>query len=523
MDLGFHIQDLRTQLLVGLGALTAWLILQFILKLRAVGFTRSKFYPFQPFGLPGALFPNTWWNAGVLYAWEGRNTIYKDHETFALIPYLMGPPLLFTSSLEVTRQVTARKAPFDKNKKSVQGLRLFGENLVTEKSYGEWSRHRRVVNPAFNQELYHHVWDSSVRTFKDMTASEGWDLKDTVETKSIGDLVSKFALLIITDVGFGMPLSWNEPPGSEEGTMTLLEAFEVMTKNLLITLVVPKWAMGLPLKELQRTKQSHEKIMAVMRDFIQERRAQLGSKTDVERVNESRTVFNLLIDANDHEGKAVLSDQELFSNVFVMLFAGHETSGKTLAATLGLLAIYPDEQEKAYTTVKELLAGGRDPTFDDFDALRPLQACLMEALRLFPTGSLIIRRPTEDTVLRPEGEQPPVFVSTKTLVICDITGINYNPRYYPDPNVFVPSRWTNGNEPEYLSFGAGPRACIGRRFAMYEMTCFLALLLRDWKVEPILRPGESTDGWRKRVLDDTVTLTITMGPDRVPLRILRRT
>ncbi|KZO91213.1 cytochrome P450 [Calocera viscosa TUFC12733] len=522
MGHSFDIYDLRTQLLVGLGALTAWLIVQFLLKLRAVGFSRSKFYPFQPYGLPGALLPNTWWNASSLYAWEGRNTIYKDRETFTLVPFLTGPPMLFTSSIEVTRQVTAHKAPFDKNKLYLQGLRPFGDNLVTELSHGEWSRHRRVVNPAFNQELYRLVWASSVRTFKDMTASERWDLKDTVDIANIGDLVGKFALLIITDVGFGMPLSWNEPPGSSEDGMTLLEAFEVMTRNLMLTLVTPKWATNLPIKELQRTKQSHEKIFSVMREFVQDRRAQLGNKTEAEKTQESRTILNLLLDANDHEGKGVLNDQELFSNVFVMLFAGHETSAKTMAATLGMLAIHPEEQEKVYAHVRKLLAGGRDPTFDDFDALRPVQACLMEALRLFPTGALIIRQPTEDTVLRPEGEQPPVFVSTKTLIVCDVTGINYNPRYYPDPNAFIPSRWTDTKEPEYFSFGAGPRACIGRKFAMFEMTCFLALFLRDWKVEPIYRLGETSQGWRKRVLEDTVTLTVTMGPDMVPVRIIRR-
>jgi len=437
------------------------------------------------------------------------------------VPVLSGPPLVFTSSIEVTRQVTAHKAPFDKNRDAVQGLRPFGDNLVTELSHGEWARHRRVVNPAFNQELYRGVWESSVRTFKDMTASERWDLGDTFDIPNIGELVGKFALLIITDVGFGLPLPWDQPPGSDDNGMTLLEAFETMTRNLLLTLVTPKWAMGLPVKVFRRTKQSHQKILAVMRDFVQDRRAQLASKTDQEKQAESRTIFNLLLDANDHDGKVVLNEQELFSNVFVMLFAGHETSAKTMGATLGLLAVYPDEQEKAYAHLKEVLAGRRDPTFDDFDALRPIQALLMEALRLFPVGSLIIRQPTEDAILRPEGEDP-VFVSKNSLVICDVTGINYNPRNYPNPNVFVPSRWTNGDEPEYLSFGAGPRACIGRKFAMFEMTCFLALFLRDWKVEPILRAGETPEGWRKRVLEDTVTLSITMGPDVVPLRILRR-
>jgi hypothetical protein len=49
--------------------------------------------------------------------------VYKPWETFAFVPFLSGPTLIFTSSIEVTRKVTATRAPFDKNKSSVQGLR----------------------------------------------------------------------------------------------------------------------------------------------------------------------------------------------------------------------------------------------------------------------------------------------------------------------------------------------------------------------------------------------------------------
>jgi len=104
-----------------------------------------------------------------------------------------------------------------------------------------------------------------------------------------------------------------------------------------------------------------------------------------------------------------------------------------------------------------------------------------------------------------------------------MAGMNYNPRNFPDPNTFLPSRWTESDEPEYISFGAGPRVCIGRKFALFEMTCFLALLLRDWKVEPLLAPKETLEGWKKRVMVDKITLAITLGSERVPLRVVRRT
>jgi hypothetical protein len=55
---------------------------------------------------------------------------------------------------------------------------------------------------------------------------------------------------------------------------------------------------------------------------------------------------------------------------------------------------------------------------------------------------------------------------------------------------------------------------------MTEACCFLAHLLRDWKLEIILREGESRSQWRSRVLDAKVNMTFGVGD--VPVRLVRR-
>ena len=71
----------------------------------------------------------------------------------------------------------------------------------------------------------------------------------------------------------------------------------------------------------------------------------------------------------------------------------------------------------------------------------------------------------------------------------------------------------------------GPRACLGRKFASTEGVCFLASLLRDWRVEPLLAVQangrvETVDEWRGRVVQAKIELT--MGIREVPLRFVRR-
>jgi hypothetical protein len=87
----------------------------------------------------------------------------------------------------------------------------------------------------------------------------------------------------------------------------------------------------------------------------------------------------------------------------------------------------------------------------------------------------------------------------------------YNPRYYPDPETFKPSRWYNlgtTSDDIYTAFSNGPRACIGRKFALTEAVCFLANLLRDYEVSPFLKDNgrgkmETLEEWKGRVLDKT--------------------
>lgn len=117
----------------------------------------------------------------------------------------------------------------------------------------------------------------------------------------------------------------------------------------------------------------------------------------------------------------------------------------------------------------------------------------------------------------------------------------YNPRYFDEPKEYKPSRWY-GVSNEFEAFSAfslgiffpckppafvrltlnypGPRTCLGRKFATTEAVAFLTMLLRDWKIEPILRPGESKQEWRNRVLDGQIALTL--GVKDVSVKFTRR-
>jgi len=139
----------------------------------------------------------------------------------------------------------------------------------------------------------------------------------------------------------------------------------------------------------------------------------------------------------------------------------------------------------------------------------------------------MMRQAYEDTVVmvsKPFGEEgaTAVPIAKGTWIICDLIGAQYNPRYFDEPEKFKPSRWSKvGSDSDIFSaFSNGQRACIGRKFATVEAVSFLSVLLRDWKVEPMLSDGETIQSWMDRVFKGHAGLTL--GISDVPVKLFRR-
>jgi len=263
-------------------------------------------------------------------------------------------------------------------------------------------------------------------------------------------------------------------------------------------------------------------------EFMQEQVVERKADVNAHGSAHASDAFSMLVEASENEeAKFKMDDSELIGNVFIMLFAGHETTAHSLSATLGFLSVYTDLQEEIYQQIIAVVGYERDPVYGDYAELNKVLAAFFEALRLFPSAYLMIREAFEDTVLQvpnPHGEDgvKTLHVPKGTEVIVDMIGVHYNPRYFENPEEFRPSRWYDiSNESEaFTAFSIGPRTCIGRKFATTEAVSFLTMLLRDYKVEPLLKGNETEEQWKSRVLDGRQGLTL--GVKEVPVTFVRR-
>lgn len=67
--------------------------------------------------------------------------------------------------------------------------------------------------------------------------------------------------------------------------------------------------------------------------------------------------------------------------------------------------------------------------------------------------------------------------------------IHHDPQYYHQPEEFLPDRFMPENKDKltpytYLPFGAGPRNCLGMRFAYQEAKLALARLVQCFRFRP---------------------------------------
>ncbi|RZF44805.1 hypothetical protein LSTR_LSTR000757 [Laodelphax striatellus] len=375
---------------------------------------------------------------------------------------------------------------------------LSGHLFSIEGDY--WKNLRNKLSPTFTsgkmKTMYGTVRDLSVnlRNYAKQKAA----IDGSVEMKN---LTGRFGLDVIANVALGLEGNNFNDENSVMKRMTemmirptffqyMKTLMSLVCKDFIIYTrirLTPKPVEDFFMRLIKKNIEYREKMGITRKDFMQ----LLIDLKDTSFPND-KDISN----GERHKGeKLTLTLEEIAAQSFVFVLAGFETSSVTLGFLLYELASHPEIQEKLY---RELEAASADLSYDVLLNLPYLDMILSETLRKHPPVPILQRQSKGDYKL-PDGKVLPA----DTLVIIPVYGLHHDPKLFPNPEKFIPERFSKENQDKivpysYLPFGEGPRNCIGMRFGKMQIKLAVASILLHFRikkspktVEPILIENKS--------------------------------
>jgi len=163
------------------------------------------------------------------------------------------------------------------------------------------------------------------------------------------------------------------------------------------------------------------------------------------------------------------------------LFALGDTLAINALRCLALLAAFDEQRER----VSEEVANADLNTESGVDSLKVLEACLQEAMRLWPTTAMLSREAVRDVdwdgITIPAGKQ---VLIVNTFNHRDDDAVPFADRFDPDA-------WLSGDAADdwiFNHFSHGPQGCPGTALALFVGKAMLASLLGPGSEVRLLSP-----------------------------------
>ncbi|XP_023309752.1 cytochrome P450 4V2-like isoform X1 [Anoplophora glabripennis] len=353
-----------------------------------------------------------------------------------------------------------------------------GTGLLTSTG-AKWRSRRKMITPSF----HFTILTQFIKTFESVGDNFIAKLEKLVGKPSVDiyPWVSLCTLDIICEAVMGTSVN-----ALDHGDSEYVHSVKTMCAIVMDRVFTPFHKSLYPLtpnyfREKKALKVLHSHTDKVIDKKINSKSAE--SVSDSEDFGGKRKVafLDLLLESTI-DGKP-LTRADLREEVDTFMFEGHDTTASAITFALYTLATNPDVQQKVVEEQKTIFGSNQKAyvTASDLQNMKYLELVIKETLRLYPSVPIIGRKLNEDVkwddITLPKGQAITLF----------IFGIHRSPKYFPDPLKFIPERFENyeGKEPfSYIPFSAGPRNCIGQKFAMMELKTTLSKVIRNFELRP---------------------------------------
>lgn len=217
---------------------------------------------------------------------------------------------------------------------------------------------------------------------------------------------------------------------------------------------------------------------------------------EAERENEKQSNET---DKNNKQTAKFVSNEEIIANSVVFFLAGYETVSTSVSIATFLIATHPKVQEKLVQEIhlqleklkKESENSVIDPiklvTLESLTRFEYLNAVVSETLRLYTPTPFIERTASKDVKLETSDGKVKINIKKEDIVHMPVYSLHYDPLSFENPDSFNPDRFMGNpkyHKYSFIPFGAGPRSCIARTLALFELKLALLHIFNSFKVSP---------------------------------------
>ncbi|XP_065646827.1 cytochrome P450 4V2 [Hydra vulgaris] len=395
----------------------------------------------------------------------------------------LGPkPMILSSSVKFSEAVLSSQKVITKGF-SYDFLHDWLKTGLLTSTGSKWKTRRRLLTPSF----HFSILNNFIKIFEEQASILVDKLAVAADNKEVVDVqvpIGLATLDIICETSMGVKVNAQSHPDSE-----YVKAITVLNEEFIMRIKYPWLWFDAIYKLLPCGKRFYKALDVAHKlsfDVINERMQMKIQESYCETASDGKKFFlDLLLDIYR---KGEIDTEGIQEEVDTFMFEGHDTTSAALGWTLWLLGKNPDVQRKLHKEIDEIELNGGS-LYDKVRQSKYLENILKESLRMHPPVPLYGRTVEEDMTI--DGQ----FIPKGAQIVLLVLMLHSNPDYWESPNEFIPERfeadsYEKRNPYSYVPFSAGPRNCIGQKFAMIEEKILLYSIMKNFYLKSMQDENE---------------------------------
>ncbi|KAJ8937565.1 hypothetical protein NQ318_000106 [Aromia moschata] len=356
----------------------------------------------------------------------------------------------------------------------------------------KWKSRRKMITPTFHFKILEEFMITFNKQFDVLLDILSEKVKENPgESIEICELVNLASLDIICETAFGTSIR-----AQHKGNVKYVEAvngfLEIFTLRFF-----SEWLRNPVLFRFSSLHRKYDEYLKILHSFtnrvIKERKAEFSSGSENSGEKSRR------VDDDGIKRRAALLDMLLEAT-----FNGEHLSDEDIRAEVDTF-MFETFRKKVYDELIDTFGteNRSDITLSQINELKYLDLVVKESLRYYSPVPLIERVLDNDWTIGSTNEKllchivvaDGITIPKDTTISIFLYGMNHNPEAFPDPERFDPERFlpekqTSRNTYAYIPFSAGPRNCIGQKYAVSELKTAVVKILLHFEVtaDPDFKP-----------------------------------